>query len=277
MGTRLLVIALVACGGAPPAPPPAAPTAPAPRAAEDAVRIAYKVPSVGMASVEERRTVMAMTLRTPDGKTHDMSRTVHERRRIEVLATDARRVTRARYTFEVNSKRDTNGAGVTTRPTLIAGKTYTLELGTPTVPRERLIVSTESGPAPPDEADEVRAEVKRFGKPDDISRLVANRTYRKDAVVELPVAEVPDALDDGTLTRLALTYRRTDGDVAIFDIVMAMSGTRDGLTVESLLTGEIAIDPRSGDVLTFAGKGPMTFSGAVQGEGTIGYSWSLYR
>lgn len=239
---------------------------PAPRVAP--IVLGAAPPVVGSSWQEEELTELDLMVDMGGSKVR-LQQDKLEKKKLEILAVDGDRVTRARYTYLTVSKKQSFGTEAKDEPSPIEGKTYLLEAGTP------IVVTTEGGPAPDDEVAAVRAAEKRFGKADQIQSLIAGKTFEPGRTVELPAAAVLEAMRDDpddkiNAATMSLTYRRMDGANARFDVTMTMAGEDDrGNQVDLRFSGTGLIEPATGEALLLDLQGPFKMSGRMNAEGTM--------
>jgi hypothetical protein len=159
-----------------------------------------------------------------------------------------------------------NGAEQLPAPTIV-GKTYVLEAGDPTT------VSTDAGPVPDAEADEVRKNEKRFGRADRMDKLLEGRTFTKDETTELPADEIADVMSEGDdhtkVTRLALTFHNLDRGLAHFDMAMTVEQTNPAGTLTMTLDGPVTLDAERDELVEMSMTGTLTMTGSATAHGTM--------
>ena len=148
----------------------------------------------------------------------------------------------------------------------IEGKSYTLTAGTP------VTVEVGGKPAPAPEADAVRAAEKRFGKPDRMAKVLEGKTFTKGKPLDLPPAEIVDAMGDDPdlkLLKMTLTYRGMTGKRAMFDMAVKIEGDKNGGHMVMDLAGKVTVDPKTSEPVALDLQGTMKITGAASGEGTM--------
>ena len=215
---------------------------------------------VGDKRTQEKTMTAEMTV-TAKGQKVVVTSNARQKRRVEVLAVDGDRITKAKYTYDEDTKVEKLGGKEKGGPSGLAGKTFTLTAGTP--------YKIEGG----SEADQdlVRKDVKRFGEVDKMRKALAGRTFEKGKAVELDPADLAHMLDEKNTkpTKATFTYRGMAGKLAKFDvrIVFEVGTKADAIVFD--LAGAALLDPASADAidLTFAGK--LKSTGATPIDGTM--------
>lgn len=249
-------------------PPPATDETPiaaaAPVVADDSITLGFAPPAVGTKYTEEMHQDMALDI-DAGGQKFKMTGGKVEKKTVEVLEVSADAVTKAKYTFEAMNEHQEMMGKKDDKASPIQGKTYTLTAGTPTD------VATDSGPAPAAEADAVRDAEKKFGKSDRMAKMMAGRSFKKDEAVELPSDMVMEAMDGDDMKemKMTITYRGMDGDNAMFDVHMVMSGNDKGNDISVDMTGKVLVDPKTGEANKMELTGPFKMSGQVKADGSM--------
>jgi hypothetical protein len=241
-----------------------APTAP-PAAGGDSITLTPAPHAVGDKWTEDSVQEMELTI-SAQGQQIPMVGGEHEVKSIEVLGVTDGVVTKAKYTYTTMEKSQKLGGKEQAKPSSIAGKTYTLEAGKP------LVVTTDAGPAPEAEAKEVADAEKNFGEVDKMDKLLQGKTFVKDQAMDLPAAEIAQAMGDDpsmVVKKLTMTYRGMDGDHALFDMAMVMEQTTPGGKLDMDMTGKAMVDPKTNELVEMSLEGKMHMTGQATAEGTM--------
>ena len=230
----------------------------------DSVTLTDRPAKVGDRWTEEKTETGDMVV-TANGQKLAMKSERVEKRSIEVLAVGPAGPTRARYTFITDSETKRSPKKSDGGPTAINGKSYTLTAGEPTG------VAGEKGPAPEAEAALVRKRVKRFGKADQLGKVLAGKTFLKGKPFEVPAAQLADVTPDPDLqvVAMALTYTGMKGDLALFDVTMKVEGEKGGSKMKLDFKGKVELDPKTNTPIDTRLEATLTSTGASAVEGTI--------
>jgi hypothetical protein len=237
----------------------------APVVADDSITLGFTPPAVGEKWTEEQTQTMALDI-DAGGQKMKMTGNKVEKKTIEVLEVKEDTVTKAKYTFDIITEEQEMAGKKDSKPSAIAGKTYTLTAGTPTD------VATDSGPAPAAEAEAVRDSEKKFGKSDRMAKMMAGKTFKKGEATELDSKMVMEAMDDdGSMKNasMTLTFTGMDGDNAAFDVKMVMGGSEKGNDINVEMNGKITIDPKTGQPIKMDLTGPFKMSGQFKADGSM--------
>jgi len=241
-----------------------APAAALAQAKADSVTLTERAAKVGDKWTEEKSETGDMIV-TVNGQKIAMKTERTEKRSIEVLAVDKAGPTKAKYTFMTDTETKQGPKKRDGGPTVIQGKSYTLTAGEPTA------VAGEMGPAPEAEAALVRKRVKRFGKADQLGKVLAGKTFTKGKPFEVPAAQLADVSPDPELQvkSLVLTYNGMKGDLALFDLAMKAEGERNGSKMKLELKGKAEIDPKTNTPVDTASDMTVSSTGASVVDGTM--------
>jgi hypothetical protein len=231
---------------------------------QDSVTLTDRPLAVGDKWTEEKKEVSDLIV-TANGQKVPVKSERHEKRVFEVLAVDKNGPTKAKYTFTIDSETKTApkpGGG----PTAINGKTYTLTAGSPYT-----IAGTGAGAVPAAEADLVRKRVKKFGKSDQLGKVLSGKTFVKGKQLQLTAAELAEAAPDPELklTSVGLTYTGMRGDRALFDVVMKGEGSKGKASMTLEFKGKIEVDPKTNTPLDSKMEAAVKATGANPVEGTL--------
>jgi hypothetical protein len=221
---------------------------PAGVAAAETIKLGTKTPAVGEKWSEEKSSSVNMTITVKGQPPLAMTIEETEKKKTEVLAVKDDIVTKAKMTYETKTKTEKAGGQSKGGKSPIEGKTYTLTAGDP--------VTVE----PSGEADAVRKEEKRFGKPDKMRKAIAGKEYTKGKVVELKPEDGADVFGDKEfeITKLTLEYTGMDGKNPKFALRVSMKGKGKPLTMD--LKGTVVVDQATAEPLT------MDMTGTVKAD-----------
>lgn len=135
------------------------------------------------------------------------------------------------------------------KPDLLAGKTYKLTTGAAGAP---FTVEAVTGKASAAELDAIRKLEKRFGKGEQLDKVLDGKTFEKDQEVTLPAAELDAAYGDEPPfqhVEMRLTYQGTTKQVAAFAYTMKMVGDLDGTHYELYGSGTVEVDAKTDAIL----------------------------
>jgi len=253
-----------------------------------------KVPAVGTKRNEESKTDLKFNIKFKRaGKVihgGDFEKTEVEKTRGEVLAVSDDAVTKVRITFIEKYASEGSGKGAPKKKTSpVTGRTYEADAA-----GGKLVVTREDGKAmSAAERKIVEKELKSLGKPDKMAAFIPDRPLiegEKLPVTQAIVREMfggGDDEDDVSLDQASFTFRgtRTEGgntrglfDVS-FKITVSPKGDDMGMLMD--LTGKLAVDTATSQVLELSLKGPITMrgkdtraQGELEGEGSMSTSVS---
>jgi hypothetical protein len=257
MLSKLAVIAAIAATVGVPAASDAQPRA-------DSVTLAERPAKVGDKWTEDQTEISDLVV-TMNGQKIPVKSERIEKRSIEVLAVGKAGPTKAKYTFTTDRETTQLPKKSTGGPTAIHGKSYTLTAGEPTG------VAGDQGPAPDAEAVLVRKRVKRFGKTDQLGKVLAGKTFLKGKPFELPAAELADVAPDPDIrvVSMVLTYTGMKGGLALFDLAMKAEGERDGSKMKLDFKGKVEVDPKTNTPMDTRMGATVKSTGAQIVEGTM--------
>jgi len=255
--TLFLAVALAACGGAShPAPSNA-------MGSTDSITLTYAAPRVGASWTEEKTSETQMSIDTGDGPIRMVG---HEDtvKRWTVLAASAEAITKATVTYVKHDRSQQVAGTEQVPPSVIVGKTFTLEGSPPTI-------TVDGAAVPPDESKQVLADEPHFGEPEKMGKLLAGRTFERDQAVDLPPDEIAHSMGDDKLdvTRMTLTYRGMNGRDASFDIALDMAQQSGGATISFSMAGSVSFDPKTNELHSMKLEGPISMTGTASGNGTM--------
>jgi hypothetical protein len=224
--------------------------------------VAYQVPTPGMVWVEEERNVTSL-VSEHDGQQVPRRREKVVRKRVEVLGATPQIVTRARVTYLEHTVRESQAGTDRHRRSPIVGKRYLLDATGGT------IVVTGDGAVSAEEEAAVRAEEKKFGRPETIGMVIAGLRYRPGEPVVVPPA-VASRLFGGELavTALELTFGQRSGDDAEFAMRLRLEGSPGGNDTVADFAGTLRVDASNGLPREMRLDGPVRVGGKMVAEGT---------
>jgi hypothetical protein len=205
-----------------------------PLAAADTITLGAKpTHAVGQKQTITKSVTSDMVV-TAKGKQVKISMKQLQRKRVEVLAVGAGLVTKAKVTYDEDSKVDVADGKQKGGPSSLVGKTFTITAGSP--------LEISGGDIA--DADIVRKREKRFGQSDQIRKAIAGKTFIKDKSVDLDITSLDD-LPDSKVEKVTLTYRGMSGKLAKFGMRMVASDSKVAVD----LTGTVLVDPASSDAV----------------------------
>jgi hypothetical protein len=247
---------------------PAKDPEPAPTAAPtdgDSITLTSVPPAVGDKWTEEKTQTMQLDI-SAQGQKVPMVGGEHEVKAIEVLAVTGDIVTKEKVTYTTLEHSQKLAGQEKLQPPVIAGKTYTIEAG------DTLAVTTDAGPAAEAEAKEVQDAEKNFGKPEKFGKLLEGKTFKKDETVDFPADQIADAMGDADnmkVTKLSMTYRGMEGEVAMFDMAMTIVQETPGGTLTMDMAGKAKVDPKTNEPVDMALDGKLAMTGKAEATGTM--------
>lgn len=213
----------------------------------------------------EEKTETGDLIVTVNGQKIAMKSERVEKRSIEIIAVGKTGPVKAKYTFTTDTETKQSPKKNEGGPTAIHGKSYTLTAGEPTE------VAGAQGPAPEAEAVLVRKRVKRFGKNDQLGKVLAGKSFTKGKPFELPAAQLADVAPDPDLqvVSLVLTYTGKKGDLALFDLAMKAEGDRNGIKMKLDFKGTVEVDPKTNTPIDTKLEATVKSTGAATVDGTM--------
>ncbi|MBX3159472.1 MAG: hypothetical protein KF773_26105 [Deltaproteobacteria bacterium] len=210
-------------------------------AAADSVKLGTKAPTAGETWNEEKSSNLAMNITVKGQPPVPMVISETERKKVVVLAVKDAVVTKAKITYEKKTKVQKSGANEKGGASPLEGKTYTISAGTPI------------GVEPAADAEAVRKEEKRFGKPDKLRNAVAGKEYTKGKVVELKPEDGHDVFGgdnpDFEVGKLTLEYLGMDGTNAKFAIAVQMRSKKPDQKMSMDFKGTAIVEVPTSELL----------------------------
>lgn len=233
--------------------------------------VRYRVPAPGSAWLEDEHIQMAFLVRAPDGSDLPVQRVKRIRRRVEVFGAGPRIVTRARIAYLEHSVIERRALAERRRPSPIEGKRYVLDA----VDGAIEVTGDGGAPASPEETAAVRAEDRRFGRPETLAMVIAGLRYRAGEPVAVPPAVAarlfPGDLEvaEMALTLIAPGAPGADARFARFALRLAMRGHGAGVDTRADIAGTLRVDVDTAQPLEMKLVGPVHLSGAIVASGTL--------
>lgn len=135
------------------------------------------------------------------------------------------------------------------------------------------VTSGDEKPVSTQEAEIVRNEAKRLGKPDRLASFLPDRPVAVGESLEVPLEVLREMFDDEKVKsdRARFTLKGVEEGRAIFAMDLKLKGEPNpGVTMRMNLTGELLIDPATKRALSLKLDGPVTLeSRQKNGESEI--------
>jgi hypothetical protein len=212
-----------------------------------------------------------------------------EKRRVEVLATNATSVTKIRVTYDEKYDGESRGtAEPKKRPSPVAGKTYVVDSSSGKIE----VRGENDARVPKRESDIVAKDWKSLGKPDKMAALIPDRPLAEGEKLPVSADLVRDLFnaDDGDETSVdnaSFTFRGTKQEGAVrygqFDVTfkISMTSKKQDIAMTLDLAGKLAVDTATSQLGEITLKGPLSMKGIsksahgeLEGSGTMNASMS---
>jgi len=216
-------------------------------------------------------------------------KSVGEKRRVEVLATNATSVTKIRVTYDEKYDGESQGtAEPKKRPSPVAGKTYVVEHSGGKVE----VHAENDGRVTKRERDIVAKDWKSLGKPDKMAALIPDHPLAEGEKLPVSAELVRDLFgsddsDETTVDNASFTFRGAKQEGAVrygqFDVTLKISMTskKQDIAMTMDLSGKLTVDTTTSQLGEISLKGPLTMKGIsksaqgeLEGSGTMNASMS---
>jgi len=232
--------------------------------ADDSVTLHYTGPKAGDKWTDDKGTSGTFDV-TAGGNKMKISNESSEKLTIEVTKVKDGAVAEEKVSYTSFTEKQSMGGKDNSKTSPVVGKSYTVAAGSP------ITVTAASGKAGDDEVDVVRKDQKKVGKPDKMGKLLDGKSFTKDKKVDLPKAELAEALGDSDMkaASMTMTYRGTTGGMASFDVTLDMEGDANGMHMTANLAGTLKVDPKNVQYGILDVKGAIKGTGKATLDGTM--------
>jgi hypothetical protein len=233
--------------------------------ADDSVTLHFTAPKAGDKWTDDKSSSSSFDVNV-NGTKAKVTEDASEKETVEVTKVKDGAVTEEKVSYSAFAQKQSMGGKDKPAAVDLTGKSYTVTAGTPNS------VTAASGKASDAEIDLVRKSQRRVGKPDKMAKLFDGKSFTKDKKVELPAAELAEAMGDDSGMKAAsmtMTYRGTSGGYANFDVTLDLEGDANGMHLVAKLAGTAKIDPKSSQLGILDVKGSVKGTGKATLDGTM--------